>query len=283
MSVEVIAAVLNHSPTAGNAKVILLGLANHAHPDGSNARPSVPRLARYARVDPRTVQRNLRELQADGHIERTGIGPHGESVYRVCMERLTQLGMDLPEGGNLPGAADRHPPAPVSPEGGDTSAAPGNLPPGDASVAQGVTPVSPEPSIEPSGTATPQPPQAGELALVGTPPPKKPTSKRQRDLDRFERDQAAWLIANLRPPTDADRDTFAAAIPKLRAALDAESFGNWLAPLMLAGRLRNDIALGAPAEIADWIRERFGDALEAAFGQRVRIVPVDPAHTRSAA
>ncbi len=62
--------VLNHSPTKGTEKIVLLGLANHADADGNNAYPSVARLATYANVTERAVQMALRELEKSGHIVR---------------------------------------------------------------------------------------------------------------------------------------------------------------------------------------------------------------------
>lgn len=128
MSVEVTSWVLSNSPTSGNAKVILLGLSNHAHPDGSECYPAVDTLAKYSRVDRRTVQRKLRELEAAGHIRRDGVGPHGQAKWQIVMEVSC---VDSTEGGDiLPLRQDAAGAAPVSP--------------------LGAAPVSPEPSIEPS-------------------------------------------------------------------------------------------------------------------------------------
>lgn len=69
MSVEVMSWVLHFSPASGTEKVILLGIANHASIDGSNAWPSLATLATYARVDQRTVRRTLRALEEAGLIE----------------------------------------------------------------------------------------------------------------------------------------------------------------------------------------------------------------------
>jgi hypothetical protein len=164
VSVEVIGAVLQHSPTSGNAKVILLGLANHAHPDGSSAYPSVATLARYARVDHRTVQRQLRALERDGHVERTGVGPAGQTCWRVVLP--------CPKGGRQSAT----PPADC--QGGAVvtlGAAPVPPPP--------VAPVPPEPSVKPSlKPSDPPTPRRGahdgdELL------PTKPTGNRKRAQD----------------------------------------------------------------------------------------------------
>ena len=52
------------------AHLVLIGLADHAHDDGTEARPSVATLARYARCSPRTVQNKLRVLIDAGLIRK---------------------------------------------------------------------------------------------------------------------------------------------------------------------------------------------------------------------
>ena len=47
---------------------VLVGLANHADPDGTGAFPSVARLVRYTRLSERTVRGALDRLEADGII-----------------------------------------------------------------------------------------------------------------------------------------------------------------------------------------------------------------------
>lgn len=52
------------------AHLVLIGLADHANDDGTEARPSVATLAKYARCSPRTVHNKLRALEAAGLIRR---------------------------------------------------------------------------------------------------------------------------------------------------------------------------------------------------------------------
>lgn len=128
MSIEAMSWALG-VPIGGNAKVVLLGLANHAHADGTEAYPSKHTLATYAACDPSTAVRNVRKLQADGWIQADGSGPRGEAKYRLAM------GEPFPvEGGD----GDSPPVAPA--HGGD-----------GVDAAEGVAPVPPEPSLEPSG------------------------------------------------------------------------------------------------------------------------------------
>ncbi|MEU1641409.1 helix-turn-helix domain-containing protein [Micromonospora zamorensis] len=71
MSIEAVAWALNDAPDVPpTALVTLLGLANHAHPDGRAAWPSQTRLAHYGRKGVRAVQRDLAELESRGLIRR---------------------------------------------------------------------------------------------------------------------------------------------------------------------------------------------------------------------
>jgi hypothetical protein len=69
MSIEAISWALNTAPIprerrdASSLAVVLVGLANHADPDGRNAFPSLATLARYTRLSERSVRYALRTLQ----------------------------------------------------------------------------------------------------------------------------------------------------------------------------------------------------------------------------
>jgi hypothetical protein len=66
MSIEAMNWVLTQSPTSGDDKVVLLGIANHDGDGG--AWPAIATLATYARKSERTVQRILQRLAEGGHI-----------------------------------------------------------------------------------------------------------------------------------------------------------------------------------------------------------------------
>ena len=71
MSVEAIAWVLNHAPVESPvSKLVLVALANHAHPDGSAAFPSVSTICRYTCLSERSVRQHLDNLEAQGIIRR---------------------------------------------------------------------------------------------------------------------------------------------------------------------------------------------------------------------
>lgn len=134
MSIEAMVWVLHQSPLRGAEKVILLGIANHADNDGGNAWPSVATLARYANVSERQVQRVLKQMESAGHIsirrQRGGTAdtPNDRrpNLYKVVMSGVTHTSPRQVAMGVVDALRD------------------------DVGVADGVTPMSPEPSFEPS-------------------------------------------------------------------------------------------------------------------------------------
>lgn len=129
MSVETLAVVLNRSKAVGTDKVVLLGIANHDGDGG--AWPSIATLARYANVSERSVQRSIDHLIELGEL-RVEIGAGGPADLRADRRpnRYTVL-VD-------------------NPHHGVTSTSPRRDSRGDADDGHGVTPTSPEPSLEPS-------------------------------------------------------------------------------------------------------------------------------------
>ena len=77
MSVEAISWALNLAPVPADrggqpssaCKFVLVGLANHAGPDGTGAFPSVATLVRYTGLSERTVRTCLDRLAVAGIIE----------------------------------------------------------------------------------------------------------------------------------------------------------------------------------------------------------------------
>jgi predicted transcriptional regulator len=85
MSIEAMDWALNHAPIPSDRKnastlaIVLIGLANHADPEGRNAFPSVKTLVRYTRLRERAVQYALRDLENLGLItpsNRTIVAAH---------------------------------------------------------------------------------------------------------------------------------------------------------------------------------------------------------------
>lgn len=121
MSVHVTSWVLRHSPATLGDRLVLLVLADKADEDGTNAWPSVATIANESRLSERQAQRCLRNLEQTGQIvrhgrHRNGNQRHGTYVYDVVMT--------VPKGDILSVKGDIH-------------------------DAQRVTPMSPDPSLEP--------------------------------------------------------------------------------------------------------------------------------------
>ena len=69
MSLEALTVVLHHSKAKHSAKLVLIGIANHYHPDDDRgAWPSQETLARYANVTDRAVRKCIDELVALGEL-----------------------------------------------------------------------------------------------------------------------------------------------------------------------------------------------------------------------
>lgn len=95
MGVEAISWALTEAPIprdrrdASSLAIVLVGLANHAGPDGRNAFPAIATLSTYTRLSPRSVQYALRALEELGlirvsdpdivaaYIKRADRRPHG--------------------------------------------------------------------------------------------------------------------------------------------------------------------------------------------------------------
>jgi hypothetical protein len=85
VSIEAIYWALNHAPIptdrkdASSLAIVLIGLANHAGPDGRNAFPSAAMLTRYTRLSESTVPRSL-----DG-LEELGLTvPSDPAIVAAC-------------------------------------------------------------------------------------------------------------------------------------------------------------------------------------------------------
>ncbi len=100
VSVEAISWALNLAPVPCDrggkrnpaCKAVLVGLANHAAPDGKEAFPSVRTLVRYTDLSERTVRTALDRLEADGIIR-----PCDPAIVAAKIKRADQRpqGWDL--------------------------------------------------------------------------------------------------------------------------------------------------------------------------------------------
>lgn len=129
MSIRIMAAVWDCGPSSPPQRLLLLALADNAN-DQAVCWPSVDTLARKCAVEPRTLQRTLRQLELDGWITRTE--RPGRSTYYTLQERMLT------------------PDATVTPDASVTPA-PSVTPTPDTHVTPPLTLVSPEPSMNHQG------------------------------------------------------------------------------------------------------------------------------------
>lgn len=86
--------VFEQSPTTANDRLVLIAIADEADDDGTNAYPSVDRIAMKARLNKRTTMRCLERLEAAGELivhrpEKRGRGHY--NTYVVVMEKGDNL------------------------------------------------------------------------------------------------------------------------------------------------------------------------------------------------
>ncbi len=142
MSVRVMSDVFSAEMDSPTDKLVLLALADHAADDGSSVYPSVKHLSLKCDMSERTVQRYLRRLeQADLIRVEKKSSRYAPTRYQL---NLAAIRARIP-------AEDRGDKR-VTPEParGDSGVTPEAVR-GDNRGRSGVTPVSPESSVEPSG------------------------------------------------------------------------------------------------------------------------------------
>lgn len=84
-SIRLMNAVVESAPVHGGEYLLLLCMARYAADDGTRVFPSVANLAKDSRQNERTVQKQLRTLEAKGLIQRVGLSAHGTNNYRVVI------------------------------------------------------------------------------------------------------------------------------------------------------------------------------------------------------
>jgi hypothetical protein len=99
MSVHVSSVVWSHSHSTGNARLILICLADQANDEGW-CWPSIGNIMKRCVLDERTVQRRLEALEKSGEVTRH-FRPGRSTMYRVEVEAL--LSHEPPP---TPGASD---------------------------------------------------------------------------------------------------------------------------------------------------------------------------------
>jgi hypothetical protein len=142
--------VLEHSSVQGSAKVVLLGLANHANENGGNAWPSVATLSRYANLSERATQKVLGKLANEGHIivrRNQGGSPDARADSRPNLYQIVMQSNSAADGDGVNAGTPREVNlrTPRQPNGVNSRTERGEL-----QDARGVSPSSPEPPFEPS-------------------------------------------------------------------------------------------------------------------------------------
>lgn len=167
MSIKAISHIWDHANASGGELLVLLALADHANDDGA-CWPGISLVAKKSRMSERNVQRIIQKLQSAGQLTiDSAAGPRGTNFYRIPMG-----------GDNLSGVTQ------LCHRGGDILGA------------KGVTPMSPEPSVQPSGNRKGSSPasQASHLHLVDD--DHIQSMKRifqPQDVDRAVAKCKAWL------------------------------------------------------------------------------------------
>jgi hypothetical protein len=114
MAVNCMSWVFEHSEAKLGARLVLLVLADHAKKDGTASWPALDTIARETRMSKRAVQDALKKLEAEGHIEQTGVSRAGTRIFSVLM-RVADSAMAVDDG---QGGSSRHP------EGAETATEP---------------------------------------------------------------------------------------------------------------------------------------------------------------
>lgn len=199
MSVEAIAWVLNEAADVPSSAVAaLIGLANHATPDGRNAYPTQKLLARYARKSDRQVRRDLADLEARGLIRRGDqrIVEHipidrRPVVYDLVMARRKDL--DGRTSTSARTSTSGRTPVTKRP---------------DAHVRTGRTPTSYKPYEEPSRTVLTHDARASEPRQQPQTPPPRPDGLTEIPDDFQPTDSMRrWSVATFGTAIDVEYET----------------------------------------------------------------------------
>jgi len=147
MSIESIAICLHHSKAAKTDKLVLLGIANHDGDGG--AWPSIATLSRYANCSDRHVQRAIANLVELGEVRVVKQGGGNDETRKDRRPNLYKVLLRCPSHCDGSSQHRTRGDADDTPAGGVTE----SKERGDISAENGVTPVSPEPSLEPSSNS----------------------------------------------------------------------------------------------------------------------------------
>lgn len=83
MSVKAMAEVWEHSEATGNARLVLLAIADHVNPSNGIAWPSIRRLSEYCKLDRSNVIRNINALIEMGELVKESGEGRQNTRYRI--------------------------------------------------------------------------------------------------------------------------------------------------------------------------------------------------------
>ena len=96
MAIEVMVWVLEQEgDLTTSEKFVLLGIANHARPDGSGAFPSLKTLSGYTLLSESTVQRSIKSLEKKGLLSKDSGGGRRSNTYTVHLDYAPVLELKL--------------------------------------------------------------------------------------------------------------------------------------------------------------------------------------------
>ena len=88
MAIECMVWVLDQSENLSTSeKFVLLGIANHSKPDGTNSFPSLETLCKYTLLSKSSVQRAIKALVQKDYLEKESGGGRRSNTYRLKMDR----------------------------------------------------------------------------------------------------------------------------------------------------------------------------------------------------
>lgn len=232
---------------------LLIGLANHAKPDGTAAYPGTARLARYTRKSERQTVRDLQELLDLGLIQ-LGDERHvahiradrRPTVYDLVTDVRGDVGTSWDERG------DAHDMSSYSarPDVDDMSPTTRRRPRGDIQGRHGVTPMSPEPSTEPTTTNSSK---SVKLALGNA---REPAEREPLPFDFEPNLEHAAIATHYGLDVIEERDAFTDhALSEGRTSADWDAaFRNWLRVSWRRNRERADrTTISATRKALDWL------------------------------
>lgn len=157
MSVEAITWALNRAPVdEPSAAFVLVGLANHADPDGRGAFPSVARLEEYTHLSERTIREQIDILEAAGIIR-----PCDPEIVAAYIKRADRR----PQGWDLDMSLDRSNPEHMARFRAAVEAVKAKR-----KARRGKNGVQPSHLVERGATAAPRTPRGATVAANGVQP-----------------------------------------------------------------------------------------------------------------